>query len=422
LKCEIMTIGTELLLGLINDSNAPYIARKLAEIGIISSKKSSAIDDVDVISEQIKTAVKQNDILIITGGLGSTHDDLTREALAKALSKELVFQPKIAASIEQKVKCLERPVSGLIQKQAYLPEGSEPIMPAIGTAPGIRFERNRKAIFALPGVFSEMKLMLEEEVIPFLKNRLPKKRKIVLIRAIKTAGEGELLIEERIKEIIDKYSNPSISILPYPGEVHLQIVAEGYQNETKALVARVEGELGESLGNLVYGYDEDTLEKVAGDLLKKHELKISLVESCTGGMLSNRMTNTPGSSAYFWGGVVAYSNEIKRKLIGVSGQDLLKHGAVSAQVALAMAEGGRHLMQTDVSLSVTGIAGPTGETEGKPVGLVFIGLAWREGSFCERFQFFGTREEIKTKASQAALNLLRLFLLDTFEKTGSEVS
>ncbi len=421
MKCEILTIGTELMLGLTNDSNSCYIAQKLTELGIVCVRKSSVFDDVDAISEAIRGALLRSDVLITTGGLGSTHDDLTREALAKALSKQLVFQPILAGLIEQKLKNIGQPVHSADFKQAYLPEGAEPIKSLHGIVPGIIIEHDNKTIFVLPGVSSEMKQMMEETVFPFIKKELPK-REIILIRKIKTCGERETAIEEKTKEIIDRYTNPTISILSFPGEVQLQLIAKGYPDEAKNIVNKAEEELKVALGKLVFGFDQDTLEEIVGKLLKKHKLKIALVESCTGGHLSNRITNIPESSAYFWGSIVAYSNEIKRKLIGVSGEDILKYGAVSAPVALSMAEGGRHVTQVDIALSITGVAGPTGGTKEKPVGLVFVGLAWREGSHCERFQFYGKRNEIKIKASQAALNMLRLFLLEKFEDVGSEVS
>lgn len=421
MRCEILTVGTELMLGLIGDSNSMYISRRVVEIGIVCAKKTSVSDDIDAVSQGIKDAVSRSDILIMTGGLGSTHDDLTREALASALSKELVFQPKLAASIEQKFKNLGQPMPSTALKQAYLPEGAEAIKSLHGTAPGIIIRHRKKLIVGLPGVPSEMEQMFEEAVIPLLMEEVPK-GEMILVRRIKTCGEGELVIEDRIKEIISRYTNSTISILPRPGEVQLQLVAKGSPDTVQILTNNIVHELEDALGKLIYGFDQDTLEATVGELLRRHHLKLGVVESCTGGGLANQITNVAGSSEYFSGALVAYSNELKRKLVGVSGEDLLKYGAVSAPVALSMAEGGRHAMQVDIAVSVTGIAGPAGETKEKPVGLVFVSLAWREGSHCERFQFSGTRDEIKAKSSHAALNMLRLFLLEKFEDTGSEVS
>lgn len=421
MKCEILTIGTELTLGLTIDSNSTRIAYRLAEIGIVSDRKSSVAGDVNLISRAIKDAFLRSDVLIITGGLGSTHDDLAREAIAKALSRKLVFQPMLAASIEQKYKGLELAVPSAVVKQAYLPEGAEPIKPFHGIAPGIIIRHNKHVIFMLPGMPSEMEWMLEAAVIPLLAKKIGQ-RKNVLLKRIKTCGEGELVIEKKIKGVLERYPDISVSILPYPGEVHLQLATKAPTKDTEILIDKVVDELRNILGATVFGFDSDTLEGVTGELLKKHDLKIAVVESCTGGALANLITSVPGSSSYFWGAIVSYSNEMKRRVVSVSGEDILKYGAVSAPVALSMAEGGRHVAQVDIALGVTGIAGPTGETKDKAVGLVFIGLAWREGSYCERFQLSGTREEIKTRASKAALNMLRLFLLEKFEDTGSEVS
>lgn len=421
MRLEILTIGTELTLGLIQESNSSYIAQKLTHIGLVCTRKSSVFDDIDVISEAIKDALSRTDVLIITGGLGSTSDDVTREALAKALSKKLVYQPILAASLEQKLKCLKQPMPESVLKQAYLPEGAEPIKPSHGTAPGIIIRHRSKVVFVLPGVPSEMSRMFEEAVVPFLR-KASDQRNAILLRKIRTCGEGELAIEEKIKEIVDRYPDLSITFIPKPGEVQLQCKTKGTPEQAKVILDEAEEEIKEVLGSLVYGVDEQTLEEVLGKLLKKHELKVVFVESCTGGALSHRLTNISGSSAYFWGTIVAYGNEAKKKLVGVSNEELLQHGAVSAPVALAMAEGGRHVAQVDIALSVTGVAGPLGETKEKPIGLVFMGLAGCEGSYCQRFQFTGTRDEIRIRATQSALNMLRLFLLEKFENIGSEVS
>lgn len=421
MRCEILTIGTELTLGLINDSNAPYISKALAGIGILCDKKSSVPDNTDAISGAVKEAVSRSEIIIITGGLGSTHDDVTREGVAKALSRELVLQPMLAAMIEQRFKRPGNSVPEAAFRQAYLPQGAEPIQATQGTAPGFIIREGGKVIIVLPGVPYEMRQMLDSRVIQLLREEFSENN-VLVIRCIKTTGESELLIEEKIEDIVEKYDNLSISILPYPGEVHIQIAAKGIFEEAENLIKTVESEIVEALGELVFGFDEETLAEAVGTLLRKHNLKLATVESCTGGALSDKVTSVSGSSDYFQGGMVTYSNELKRKVIGVSREDLLKYGAVSAPVVLAMAEGGRHVMEVDVALSVTGIAGPKEGTEEKAVGLVFIGLAWSEGSYCERFQFSGKRSEIKVRSSTAALNMLRLFIMEKFEEIGGEVS
>jgi nicotinamide-nucleotide amidase len=421
MRCEILTVGTELLSGLIAETNSSYITQKLAEIGLACERKTSINDDAGLVSETIRNILLAADVLIITGGLGSTHDDVTREGLADAISKKLILRPLLAASLEQKINEHGQSMREAILRQAYLPEGAEPIVPSLGTAPGIIVGMEEKFIFALPGVPSEMQQMLTQRVIPFLKDKYPQESTTVS-RIIKTCGAGELLIEEKIERLIDRYPGLSFSIIPQLGEVQLQLVARDRTDRARLLVNKAEAEIRLVLDKLVYGVDRQTLEEVLGELLRKHELKIMAVESCTGGELSQRISNVSGSSDYFWGTMVTYSNEAKRKLVGVSCEDLLHHGAVSGQVAIAMAEGGRHVAQADIGLSITGIAGPGGGTKEKPVGLVFVGLSWCEGSHCRRFQFLGSRDEIRARAAQAALNMMRLFLLEKFENTGGEVS
>lgn len=260
--------------------------------------------------------------------------------------------------------------------------------------------------------------MLKENVIPMLKKRVPPSP-VILTRVLKTCGLKEALLAQKIGGNLRKYKNLSLSFLPHLGEVHLQLKAKGSNlKQTEELLLKGQRELESLLGEVVFGFDQETLEEVVGSLLRKYELKIAVAESCTAGLLAHRLTNIPGSSDYFWGGVVAYSNKVKRDLVGVPKQILLKDGAVSSAIALALADGVRRLTAVDIGLGITGIAGPTGGTPEKPVGLVFIALCTKRANVCERFQFFGSRVEIKSQIATAALNRLRLFLLQNFESGG----
>ncbi|MDI6689018.1 MAG: competence/damage-inducible protein A [Actinomycetota bacterium] len=411
MECRIIAVGTELILGLTTDTNSPYIARILVENGISSQQHQVVPDDVDEIAHAILDGLQHSDVLIITGGLGPTFDDVTREALSKAVKRELVFDPKLAEIIKERFPH-DKPMPEFILRQAYLPEGAIPISPTLGTAPGIILEIEDKTIFALPGVPDEMKVMLKDKVIPFLRKRV--REKAILIKVIKTCDISEASLQERIEDIIAKYENLNIKILVHLEEVHILLMAEGDIKAVEELISNVKDEIADRLGKLVYGFDEDTLEKVVGKLLRKHELKLAVAESCTGGLLSNRFTNIPGSSDYFWAGIIPYSTEVKRELIRVPSQVLLEHGAVSSFTAQAMADGARLIVGADIGLGITGIAGPTHWE--KPVGLTFIALSTKTTRFCKRFIFTGSREVIKFKTSQQALNLLRLFLLERFEE------
>ncbi|MEW6189454.1 MAG: competence/damage-inducible protein A [Actinomycetota bacterium] len=413
MDCRIIAVGTELVLGLTTDINSPYIARFLAENGVSSQQHQVVPDDVDEIAHAILDGLQHSDALIITGGLGPTFDDVTREALSKAAKRELVFDPKLAEILKERFPH-HKPMPEFILRQAYLPEGAIPINPTLGTAPGIVLEIEDKIIFALPGVLDEMKVMLKDKVIPLLRKRV--REKAILIKVIKTCGISEASLQERLEDIIARYENLNIRILVHLEEVHILLMAEGDIRAVEELISNVKDEITHRLGKLVYGFDEDTLEKVVGKLLRKHELKLAVAESCTGGLLSDRFTNIPGSSDYFWAGIIPYSTEMKRELIRVPSQVLLEHGTVSSFTAQAMADGARLIAEANIGLGITGIAGPTGGTPEKPVGLTFIALSTKTTRFCKRFIFTGSREVIKFKASQQALNLLRLFLLERFEE------
>src|SRR3990172_1360152 len=418
MSCEIVTIGTELTSGYVVDTNSPYIAQKLLEIGVECTRHSSVPDDVEEIARAIKEALNRVDIIVTTGGLGSTADDLTREALSRATGKKLVFDSKLAQLVQERFKRYQEELPEFVLKQAYIPEGSFPILSDKGTAPGISLKTDRKIIYVLPGVPGEMKKMFEGHVIPEIKEIAPAPP--ILTKTIKTCCLREAFLAVKIGHFPNEFKNVSLAFLPHPGEVHLRLMVKGSSpNSAKTRLSQAEQRLKELLGDYIFGFDEDTLEKTVGDLVRKYGLKLAVAESCTGGLIAHRLTNVPGSSDYLWGGITAYSNEMKKEQLNVPKEILLKEGAVSSAVAIALAQGIRELTGADLAIGATGIAGPTGGTPEKPVGLVFIALATKEQSSSERFKFWGSREEIKLETSQAALNLLRLYILEEYEEGGT---
>lgn len=415
-NCAILAVGTELTSGLSLNTNSAFTAEHLTKMGYECVSLTSVPDDINKIAIAVKWALGGADILIITGGLGPTVDDLTREGLSKALGKDLRFDPQLAKMIEKKFDRICKPMPESALRQANILEGAIPIEPTLGTAPGMIVEVGDKIVFALPGVPREMKKMLKENVVPFLKGK--KRSRMIPTRTIKTCGIAEVFLEEKVKDILAKHKDVAVTILAHPEEVHLRLSATGPGAEEK--LTTIVGELSTRLGNLIYGFGEDTLESVVGELLLSCGLRMGVAESCTGGLLGNRITNVPGSSRYFLGGIVAYSNEMKQKLLMVPGEILRKQGAVSSEASLAMSNGARRVMDADIGLSITGIAGPTGGTAEKPVGLVFVAISSESKEACKRFVFLDSREMVKFRASQLALNMLRLFLLKELESKGGE--
>lgn len=411
MNCEIINVGTELILGQTVNTNAALISKKLAEAGVDCYFQSSVGDNISRLVSMIKNALGRSDVLIITGGLGSTDDDITREAIAKTFKKELIFRPYLARSIEEKLTESRIPVTKKALRQAYLPEGAQAIPPVKGTAPGIILEIDGKTVFALPGVPAEMETMLTKSVLPFFKRRYKRGGEVILSRILKICGLREAEVEEEIADIIVSQTNPTIAPLVFLGEVHLRLTAKASsQKEARQLISTEEKKIREALGDYLFAVDDEGMETVVGELLKRHHLTVSVAESVTGGLVSSRLTDVPGSSEYFWGGVIGYANPIKTKVLDVSPEILLSEGAVSAATVEQMATGIRHLMDTDIGLAVTGIAGPGGGTPQKPVGLTYFALSAKDALLKEHHVFHGKRAEIRFKTSQHLLNMLRLYL------------
>lgn len=400
-------IGTELLLGETIDTNAAYIAQRFAELGIDVYYKSTVGDNWLRMIEVLAQALSRSDLVITSGGLGPTMDDQTRECIAAVVNRELVINQNALAGIEDYFKQINRAMPDNNKKQAMLPDGAKQIANSWGTAPGILLELgNNKVIIALPGVPRELKGMFNESVIPYLEKHTQRKK--LVSRNLRFVGIGESQVEDLISDLVTNQTNPTIAPYASFGEVKLRLTAKA---ETKAaaqeLIKPVEQEIRGILGQWLYGVDDQNLEMVIGDKLMQTSATLAVAESCTGGLIANRITNVPGSSCYFDRGFITYSNQAKEELLGVDTQLLSSYGAVSAQVAKAMANGARTRARTDWALAVTGIAGPGGGTATKPVGLVYISLAGKEHNKVEMHRFKGTREQIKYSVSQAALDLLR---------------
>lgn len=410
MRAEIISVGTELLLGQIVDTNAAYMAQELAGLGIDVYFKQTVGDNTRRVQEAVHLALSRADAVLITGGLGPTEDDLTVEAVAAVVGDDLVPSREVADHVRGFFESRGRVPPDSVYKQALVPRRGRIIPNRRGTAPGIHLEPDGRMIFIMPGVPYEMHGMMTEYVIPYLRAR----GEGVTIRSVvlRVTGEGESAVEARIKDLIHGTA-PTIAPYAKLGEVHLRITAKGPADEARAQVARGETLVRERLGELVYGTDEQTLEQVVGGLLAARGLTLAVAESCTGGLLAQRITAVPGSSAYFLEGAVTYSNETKIARLDVPAALIESHGAVSAEVAEAMAAGIRARAGAGIGLSITGIAGPSGGTPEKPVGLVFIALADAGGIARRRLTLGaeGGRSGIRHLAAQAALNLLRLHLL-----------
>ena len=402
MKAEVITIGDEILLGQTIDTNSAFISRELSQLGIDVNYKTSVGDDIQTISEALTTGLSRADLVITTGGLGPTNDDITKKAIVKVFKRNLVFHEEILKKVEEGFRKRGMEMPKINQNQALQPQGSKALPNQFGSAPGIFIQEKDKIFFALPGVPLEMRSIMENDVLPLLQRVSEVK---VFQRKLRTTDMPESLIYEMIEPIIN--NRPEVKVAFLPGFLGVDI---RLNSESQEKLEGMENNIKEVLGNSIYGEDDISLEEVVGKLLKDKGKTISVAESCTGGLIGKRFTNVSGSSEYFERGVVSYSNQAKMEILKVPQDMIEKHGAVSEQVAILMAEGIRKISRTDYGLSVTGIAGPTGGTEEKPVGLVWIGFAHENDSFAQKFLFGEDRETNRQRAAQAALNLVRLFL------------
>ena len=409
MKCEIIAVGTELLLGNIVNSNARYLSEKLAELGLDVFYHITVGDNIDRLKEVILESLKRSDIIITTGGLGPTDDDITKEGVAEALGLKLIPHNQSLEKIEGYFKDANRLMPACNRKQGYIPEGAIVLENHNGTAPGILIEKDEKVIIMLPGPPKEMMPMFANQVYTYLK---VKSDFIIKSKTLRVVGIGESAIQEKLQHIFDTQSNPTVAPYAKEGEVHLRITAK-CQNEAEAniLLNEMEMKITNILKDRIYGFDEESLEYIVYKLLKEKNKTLSIAESCTGGMISGRLTNVAGVSSVFMNSIVTYSNEAKKNFLKVKEKTLIEYGAVSPETAIEMARGIMLVSGTDVGLSVTGIAGPDGGTAEKPVGLFYIGIAIGDVVEAHRFCYPGSRERIRNMATIKALDILRGKLL-----------
>jgi nicotinamide-nucleotide amidase len=410
MSAEVICIGTELLLGDILNTNCQYLAQELASLGIPHYYQTVVGDNIERIQQVMAIALQRSSILIFTGGLGPTPDDLTTETIASFFDTPLQEDGAILQDIERKFASVGRAMSPSNRKQALIPQGATTLPNPTGTAPGIIWQpQPGVTIMTFPGVPSEMYRMWQDTAVPFLKSQGWGKDTIYS-EMMRFRGIGESALAEKVAHLFDS-QNPTVAPYAGKGEVRLRVSAKASsQQEAAAMIRPVAEEIKQIAGLDYFGSDEKTLPSVVGKLLTSAQQTVSVAESCTGGGLGAMLTEIPGSSVYFWGGVIAYANQVKQVLLNVNSQDLAKYGAVSDTVAKQMALGIKAHLQTDWGISITGIAGPGGDTPDKPVGLVYVGLATPENesfSYECRFGRQRGRELVRYLSSCAALDMLR---------------
>ena len=414
---SIVSIGNELLSGLTVDTNAAWLSERLMTAGIATMSNYTVGDDIDKITQAISRASQDGDIVLITGGLGPTDDDITRDGLAKHLGVELKFKEELLAEILAFFTKRNRVMAEKNRVQAYLPKGTEPIRNNIGTAPGVLAEREGKLYACMPGVPIEMKRMFDEAVFDRIKHVAERQagRKVVVSRKLRCFGAGESDVAEMIGDIMRRDRNPLVNCTVHGAILTLHIIATAESFEqAQEMIKGDEKHLRSILGGLVFGSDYQTLEEVVGRRLRENGLTLSTAESCTGGLIGKMLTDIPGSSEFFKIGWITYTNQAKSSELGVDFELIQQYGAVSEQVALAMARGAQAKSGSDIAVGVSGIAGPGGGTEEKPVGLVYIAAVFDDKTgivkageqvLCKVFSH--SRDYIRTSAALTALNMIR---------------
>jgi nicotinamide-nucleotide amidase len=410
MTAEIVSVGTELLLGQIADTDAQFMGRLLAGLGITHRHRQTVGDNLERLTETLRLALSRSDIVITIGGLGPTEDDITREGIAAALGEELVRDEEIAERLRKLFAMRKLPWVESQNKQAMRPSCAEAIDNPNGTAPGLVCRKNGKIVIAMPGPRGEFVPMAEGPVQDLLKEISG--GEIIHSKTLKVAGLGESSVEDRVRDLLHS-QNPTLAPYAHVGEVHLRLTARAKsREEAEELMQPAEREVRERLGEHFFGFDEDTLEGDVLSRLKARDEDVAVAESCTGGLLGKRFTSVVGAGDSFKGGVISYQEEIKHKVLGVSEKTLETKCAVSPECAEEMAEGIKNLMDATYGVSITGLAGPNSDSSGKPVGLVYVGVAGPDGVQVEEFHFRGQRDDIRQRAAQSALFLLRKRLLE----------
>jgi nicotinamide-nucleotide amidase len=411
MRSEIITIGDELLIGQVVNTNQAFIATQLNLLGIAVTRMHTVGDDREEILRGFQESWGRTDVVMVTGGLGPTHDDITKKMVCEFFHTDLVTDQGVREHIEHLFRARGRAWSAAAEEQSMIPRAATPLPNPLGTAPGLLVREPGKVFVVLPGVPYEMRAIMEGSVIPFLRDLVT--GTVIRHRTLRTTGISESMLVDQLGDLDVLLQGARLAFLPSPTGVRLRItVHDTDAARADALVEGVERRIRDRVGKTVYGTGDEEIEEVVGRLLTHRRQSLAVAESCTGGLLANRITDVSGSSAYFERGVVAYSNIAKSTLLGVPDELIRTHGAVSREVAEAMAAGVMQTAGTDFGLSTTGIAGPTGATPEKPLGLVWIGYADADGVFAIRMQFGDERQRVKERATQAALELLRRRLLN----------
>jgi nicotinamide-nucleotide amidase len=406
MNAEIIAVGSELLTPGRLDTNSLYLTARLNELGVEVIQKTVIGDDRERAAAAVRASLDRTEIVVLTGGLGPTEDDVTRDAVAAALGRGLQYHDEIWQTIRERFLRRGRVIPEINRRQAYIIQGSEPLPNANGTAPGLWIELDGRAILMLPGPPGEMQPMFEEYGIPRLKRMLP--QQVLVTRVYRIALMPESEVDQRIAPVYTRYTNPATTILAAPGDIQVHLRARG-ESEAQAyeLLDEVGGQIEEILGDRIYSRLGEPLEVVVGNLLRDRGETLSVAESATGGMLAMRITSAPGASDYFAGGFLVYNDRMKAELLGIPESMLKEHTAVSEPVAEAMAVAAQERTGSSYALSITGVAGPGGGEEKTPVGTVFIGVAGPGGRGVHRARFPGNRDFVRNMAAQTALDLLR---------------
>jgi len=413
LKVEVITTGTELLLGEIINTNFTWLAQELNRRGFDVLYQTTVGDNPARMKEVLDIAVSRADIIITSGGLGPTRGDITKEMIAEYCGVDMYMNLEVWNHIHDLLSRRNICIASNNEKQALVPSGAIVLHNEVGTAPGLILEHGDKTFIMLPGPPFELKHVCEKELFPYFEQRFPHLG-IIKSHTLKLLGIGESNLAEKLDDIIVHQSNPTIALYARRGELLVRLTAKASsEEEADALIADMQRQVEKIVGTYVYGYDNDTLPEVLGKELLARQQTIAFAESCTGGLASSMMTDVPGSSEYVKGSVISYTDEVKNQVIHVSKTTLAKKGAVSEETALEMAKGAREAIGSDMAVSITGLAGPGGGTRKKPVGLVYIAVADANGEACRKFSFGGTRTQIKYRAAMAALG----FALDRLRES-----
>jgi nicotinamide-nucleotide amidase len=409
MNAEILAVGTELLMGQIANTNAQYISKKLNDIGVNVYYHSVVGDNPIRLKDSLLAALKRSDLVVMTGGLGPTQDDITKETVSEVLGKKLVLHEESLERIKTFFNRINRKMTDNNVKQAYLPEGCIVVENNNGTAPGCIVENNGKIVVMLPGPPPEMIPMLDDTVIPYLREKSEYR---IVSKYLRVFGIGESQLEELIMDLIDKQERVTIATYAKDGQVTVRLTAKSKkEDEGLCEILPLQNEIASRLKDALYSTENEELEFVASKMLLDNNITIATAESCTGGLISTRLTDIPGISKVFKRGIISYSNESKIENLGVRPETLERYGAVSSQTAIEMAEGVKKIASTDIGIAVTGIAGPDGGTDEKPVGLIYIALAHNSGTETRELRLTGNRIRIRNMTSLNAFDMIRKYVM-----------